>query len=59
MSRNDVARAAVVSPEHLRLIEVGDAPGVGFLLMVRIANTLGLHLDHLAREGAPETEVTK
>ena len=51
LSRNDVARVAGVSPEHLRLIEIGDKPGVGFLLMARIAGAVGVELAVLARVG--------
>lgn len=47
LSRNRLAREAGASPENIRKIEEGRSPGVGFLLISRVASALGLRLGDL------------
>lgn len=48
MSRESLARASEVSTETIRKIEEGRGPGTSFFIVVRIASSLGVTLNHLA-----------
>lgn len=56
LSRNEVARSTGVSPEHIQKIESGQVPGVGFVLIARIAETVNVGLEELVRAGTPVKE---
>jgi len=42
MSRNSLSRAAECSPNHIQRVEDGNSPGIGFLMLSRIAAELSI-----------------